>query len=379
MEAERIAKEEAIRLEQLAKSQASQRKNSARRNSSPPPPKLDALKGFALVLPSGAAAGSAAPSKRSAQPSERPTGRASQRATAAAEEDAERMVAEPDAVGTDAGGESPFHNRAAARQAASSNTPPVRPSPRATALPPAAVEESGSSGGDAAPAMMEAPSAVAPSPPAPSLDSAGDRATGMASASPSPAASPASEADGGDDEFAHAEAEAERQAASEEARKAKDAAADALSLDLRLGRGSVDLTSAKGGGKAASSLAGYDDLGDDFEEGEGAHSAVEAALKAVTGSRPSGGSAPHGDLFAKGSHLSASSGSLSSSFSAIRLSEAMGSMPHDDFLDRLQRAEARPISPGGMKHAGVLPPKPSVLGSGVTMPGSALFNRGVVA
>ena len=45
----------------------------------------------------------------------------------------------------------------------------------------------------------------------------------------------------------------------------------------------------------------------------------------------------------------------------------------------LLSGEARPISPGGMKHAGLQPPKPSVLGPGLTMPEGALFNRGVVA
>jgi len=239
------------------------------------------------------------------------------------------------------------------------------------------------------------PSAAAPSPPTPPLDNAGDRATGMASASPSPAASPSADdgdaddryaddryADDGDadEEFAHAEAEAERQAAREEARKAKDALSDAPSLDLRLGRGSVDLTTASKPAAAATWNVGYDDLGEDPEESESAYEAVEAALKAVTGGRPEKAAAtPHGGLFAKQSHLSASSGSLSSSFTAIRLSEAMGSMPHDEFLDRLQRAEARPISPGGMRHAGLQPPKPSVLGPGVTMPESALFHRGVAA
>merc|ERR1719453_2391943 len=140
----------------------------------------------------------------------------------------------------------------------------------------------------------------------------------MASASPSPAASPSSEAEG-DDEFAQCEAEAARQAASEEARKAKQALGDGPSLDLRLGRGSVDLSTSKAAGSTWN--AGYDDLGyDDLdEEGESAHDAVEAALKAVAGSRPEEKvvASAHGGLFAKESHLSASSGSLSSSFSAI--------------------------------------------------------------
>ena len=323
VEAERLAKEEAIRQEQLAKAQISQR-SSARRGSSPPPPKLDALKGFALVLP----AAPATISKRG-PPSERLS---------------ERTAEAPSSL-----------RRSSARNSAAMRR-------TATAL----ASEDGS-----AELPLTAPSTL-------SADMVEARATGMVSSSPSPVASPAgvgNPANPGeegdfdarapvffqaDDEFAYAEAEAERQAAHEEARKASEtadaeqqASADPKMRSLRSGDNSLDM-------KTKTPLTGYDDLGDDIEEGESAHDAAKAALKLVTGS-----STLDDSLFAKAPRLNGS-GSLSSSFSGIRLSEAMGSLPHDEFLDRLQRAEAHPASPGGMKNASLLP-------------SSSLFNRGVMA
>ena len=57
--------------------------------------------------------------------------------------------------------------------------------------------------------------------------------------------------------------------------------------------------------------------------------------------------------------------SRESSFSGVRLSESMGALPQDDFLQRLARAEEAPPSPGGMKGRG--------------LPGGTLFARGVTA
>ena len=116
---------------------------------------------------------------------------------------------------------------------------------------------------------------------------------------------------------------------------------------------------------------GYDDLGDDI--GEEASEAAAAAVKAVMG----GGET----LFSRDTHLAGSSGNLSSSltlsgmssFNGMKLSSSMEAMPHDDFLSRLQKAEAMPTSPGGMKG------RMAGMSGFSSNPSPALFNRGVVS
>ena len=377
VEQERIEKEDKIRQEQLAKSAAAlgsarRSQRSDRRGSGPPPPP-DALKAFALE-------GMGIPVAASKSTTARSTARAAEE-TAAEAEGASARDASPK-------GKSPFHSSPAKGR---------KPSP-ARKLRPTAVEEQQPEQHEQheeAPLDVSDSSGAAASSEQPAARADSGRPTGMASSSPSPASSPmvgdemmgddegmsAAQLayDDDDDAFASAEAEAE-QLAVEEARKAADARDDARAHARALGGSAAPSLDAKLGSlrdsagswvSAKAAGMGYDDLGDDI--GEEASEAAAAAVKAVMG----GGET----LFSRDTHLAGSSGNLSSSltlsgmssFNGMKLSSSMEAMPHDDFLSRLQKAEAMPTSPGGMKG------RMAGMSGFSSNPSPALFNRGVVS
>ena len=400
VEAERIAKEDRIREQQLAKSKealSGRRPKSSDRKSGPPPPP-DALKAFALVLPTQERAGGsrsdndvAAASRRSSV-SDHPLGGITPKSSG------RQLEMQPLESAVDVSESTDADHMEHTPEESASEPPPPPPSlftygAGTRAADAIAADEDMEMDIAALEAASDGESAVDIGAWGATQEADGSegRPTGVCSLANSPLNSIAS-AEGKEEgspvdlclsgqagvpapepffenssfEFAAAEAEAEKMV-QEEARMASAKAASPAknslkggehvpSLDAMLGsmRESAEWAAAKSG-----VLSQPDDETDDIiDESGGAHAAAAAAIKAVLGEPPSSVGKEH--LFGR----SGTSLTRESSFSGMRLSESMGALPSDDFLSRLAKAEEAPASPGGMK---------------ARIPSSALFSRGVGA